>query len=417
MQAPIVALMAACGFSRNRGTMHLDTDPCLSPKLASHGSPPEPSSLENPAANNAMPGGLERLGYLQRTRGDLREAASTFEVVVKGAKERGEKELYLRSVEELLRLYAELDQRKKMDKLKDQLHVMVIQENLHLSASTYYVLGVCAFYSGNYEASLECHQKALDMALATGNKERLCSALCGFVMVYIMQGRYEEALAELEKLKVFAQSDVISSAIQLRVHMLGARVLEKLERFDEALEMLWSCCDLIKKERDFFLYAHFLYAMGKVYMAQGDESLARVYLTLAQKSVSAEDMVSFSREVQAALKSLGGRDATAYDIVLHESEGYIVERNKGKVVFKNQFVLLDMLKLFLKSPGAVYTKADLVKKVWREKYDPKVHNNKLYVTIKRLREMVESAGEKPRYIFRSKKGYYLNSGIRVRMKD
>jgi DNA-binding winged helix-turn-helix (wHTH) protein len=55
----------------------------------------------------------------------------------------------------------------------------------------------------------------------------------------------------------------------------------------------------------------------------------------------------------------------------------------------------------------------IVEKIWKQSYDPGVHDNKLYVTIKRLRKMIEPDFEKPKYIFRAKNGYYLNKNARV----
>jgi DNA-binding response OmpR family regulator len=67
----------------------------------------------------------------------------------------------------------------------------------------------------------------------------------------------------------------------------------------------------------------------------------------------------------------------------------------------------------VKSPGEVYSKEAIVEKIWKQSYDPSVHDNKLYVTIKRLRKMIEPDFDKPKYIFRAKNGYYLNKNARV----
>ena len=94
-----------------------------------------------------------------------------------------------------------------------------------------------------------------------------------------------------------------------------------------------------------------------------------------------------------------------------------MERKKGKIDFKNQFILLDMLKLFLRSPGEVYSKEALVKAVWKQEYDPAVHDNKIYVTIKRLRQLIEPDFDKPKYIYRAKNGYYLNRNARISIEQ
>ena len=75
-----------------------------------------------------------------------------------------------------------------------------------------------------------------------------------------------------------------------------------------------------------------------------------------------------------------------------------------------------MLQLFISTPGVVYSKESLVEKIWKQKYDPRVHDNKIYVTIKRLRELVEPNHKKPKYIFRTKDGYYMNKKVNILLK-
>ena len=74
---------------------------------------------------------------------------------------------------------------------------------------------------------------------------------------------------------------------------------------------------------------------------------------------------------------------------------------------------MDLLKLFISKQGEVFSKEFLVEHIWKQDYDPAVHDNKIYVTIKRLRKMIEPDYDRPKYIFRSKNGYFLNKSIKV----
>ncbi|MFN9068914.1 MAG: helix-turn-helix domain-containing protein, partial [Bdellovibrionales bacterium] len=69
------------------------------------------------------------------------------------------------------------------------------------------------------------------------------------------------------------------------------------------------------------------------------------------------------------------------------------------------------------NPGIVFSKEYLVENVWRQAYDPSVHDNKIYVTIKRLRKMIEPDFDKPKYIFRAKNGYFMNKSARVHLEQ
>ena len=113
------------------------------------------------------------------------------------------------------------------------------------------------------------------------------------------------------------------------------------------------------------------------------------------------------------LREVGEEVNQNYDLIFDLENHSITEKKLGKVDFKNQFILLDLLKLFVQNQGQVYSKEFLVEQVWKQSYDPSVHDNKIYVTIKRLRKLIEPDYEKPKYIFRAKNGYYMNKVARI----
>ena len=98
-----------------------------------------------------------------------------------------------------------------------------------------------------------------------------------------------------------------------------------------------------------------------------------------------DNFVFLLRKIDELNKRITGKNESSFDLVFNTGSNSVVERKKGKIDFKNQFILLDMLKLFLRNPGEVHSKEDLVRAVWKQDYDPAVHDNKIYVTIKRLR--------------------------------
>jgi DNA-binding response OmpR family regulator len=124
-------------------------------------------------------------------------------------------------------------------------------------------------------------------------------------------------------------------------------------------------------------------------------------------------MVRLAGRIQHSLDQLGGETQNSFDLVFEEHNNAVVERKLGRIDFKNQFILLDLLRLFMQNQGVVYSKEYLVENVWKQAYDPAVHDNKIYVTIKRLRKLIEPDYEKPKYIFRAKNGYYMNKSARV----
>ena len=122
-------------------------------------------------------------------------------------------------------------------------------------------------------------------------------------------------------------------------------------------------------------------------------------------------------QIEVKFAELGVNTSKEFDLIFDPRSNSVTERKKGKVNFKNQFILLDLLHLFMKNPGRVFPKEELVKKIWKQEYNPAIHDNKIYVTIKRLRKMIEPDYDKPKYVFRAKNGYYLNKSIRCCLKD
>jgi DNA-binding winged helix-turn-helix (wHTH) protein len=186
-----------------------------------------------------------------------------------------------------------------------------------------------------------------------------------------------------------------------------------MKRYDEALELFWKSMESLKSQKNIHMYVSLLYAMGYTHLEAGDPDLARTYLTLAEQIVDPNNFVFLYRRIKEQLKRVSKPDAEAFDLVFENGSNSVIERKKGRIDFKNQFILLDMLKLFLKNPGEVYSKEALVKAVWKQDYDPSVHDNKIYVTIKRLRQLIEPDFDKPKYIYRAKNGYYLNRNAKV----
>ena len=154
--------------------------------------------------------------------------------------------------------------------------------------------------------------------------------------------------------------------------------------------------------------------MAWVYYELGDKDSAKMYFTLAKK-MTQPIQYNVLEDINEKLAELGGDSDNDYDLVFDSGNNTLTERKKGRVDFKSQFILMDLMKLFVKNPGEVFSKEALVNNVWKQDYNPAVHDNKIYVTIKRLRKMVEPDYDKPKYIFRSKQGYYLNKTIKVMM--
>lgn len=354
------------------------------------------------------------LGKLYCDRGEFDPAMENLREAAQGYFVEKNFSQYLKCLNLLLRIFAEREMAEEITATKEKLQDLVLKEGFELNSKTYYTLAVCASYKGQSETALDYLQKALSLALASDQKEDICNAIFGLAMVYSSPtiGRYADALKEIYNLEVFFQ---VYNFPELKVSalLLNANILAQMKKYDEATEILWRAYDVLKSTRNVVTAAYLMIQLGDVYFELGDKDLARVYLSMAQRSIDAKNHVRLAKMVQFYSEKIGAENQSAYDLVFDESNHAVVEKKLGRIDFKNQFILLDLLRLFVTNQGTVYSKEYLVENVWKQPYDPAIHDNKIYVTIKRLRKLIEPDYEKPKYIFRAKNGYYMNKAARI----
>ncbi len=355
---------------------------------------------------------LLEIGELYNARGDLDLAeAKLTEANATFFSER-KFDRYLKCLNILLRIYAERGDNENINLTKERLQDLVLKEGFELNAKTYYTLGVCAAHKQQLDLALEYFQKSLGIGLASDDKEDMCYAINGIANTYFMMGRYADALKEIYNLQVFFQVLPLME-LKLSSQILNGAILRKEERYEQSLEIFMDCYNTLREAKNLYMYCYLLYNIGATYHEMGNFDLARTYLTLAKRSTDARNFKQLTKFIDGKLEELGVRPNADYDLIFDLEKNIVMEKKKGKIDFKNQFILLDLLHLFLKNPGQIYSKEILVKKIWNQDYDPRVHDNKIYVTIKRLRQMIEPDLDKPKYIFRSKNGYFLSKGIKI----
>lgn len=352
------------------------------------------------------------LGKLHCDRGDFENAVFYINQAAEIYFKQKNFAQYLKCQNLLLRIYAEKEQFDNINLTKEKLQDLFLKENYELTSKTYYTLSICACYKSQYESALEYAQKALSLALQTDDKEDICNGIFMIAVVYSFMGRHLDSLKEIYNLNVFFQVYDFKE-LKISTQILNARILKELKRFDDALAISWEAYENSKTLKNMVTNITILGMLGSIYFDSGDKESARVYLNMASKMVDGQNQVRLSRMLNSLMSKIGDESKSTFDLVFDEINHAIVEKKIGRIDFKNQFILLDLLKLLVQNQGTIYSKEYLVENVWKQSYDPSVHDNKIYVTIKRLRKLIEPDYEKPKYIFRAKNGYYFNKSARV----
>jgi DNA-binding winged helix-turn-helix (wHTH) protein/tetratricopeptide (TPR) repeat protein len=352
-------------------------------------------------------------------RGDYSKALHDFEHACKIASEQNDHKRYVSACIYLLRILAEREEFAKISRIETTMLKILssseaINLDLKLKSQAHYVLGICSCYQPScYDLALQRFREAVDFAMMSEDRAALVAPLYGAATVHYAAKRNDEAIRELDRLDVLLSClhlpDMSSAASVLR-----ALVLRNQGLLEAALDSAWTAFESLKHHPHLVLYLHTLCVLGMLFHLKGDGNSARVYLDLADRSLKREEFPRISRLVDESMESLGqGPAVGTADLIFETRTGVLIEKNKGEIRFDGQFILRDLLRAFLEHPGRAFSKEELVRDVWHESYDPRIHDNKIYVTIKRLRGLLESETGTSDYILRVKSGYCLNPKTRV----
>src|SRR5690606_14677073 len=124
--------------------------------------------------------------------------------------------------------------------------------------------------------------------------------------------------------------------------------------------------ELVRVTKTMQMHVYILYMLGRTYLEAGDVELARLYLNLASKTVDPANMIRLAGEIQEDLQAVGLGQKAGVDLVFDFENHSVTEKKLGRVDFKNQFILLDLLRLFVQNQGQVFSKEYLVENVWKQ---------------------------------------------------
>ncbi len=308
----------------------------------------------------------------------------------------------------LLRAYLEMGMTTEVDKIKNELQHFIIEENVEMSSRLYYTLGICAYLEKKNENMLTFFNQSFNVALSESNKEDMCYALCGKAIWFQLQKDYEKAFAVIENLRLFFES-VSVPEVEASIGICEAQIFTELGKYDDAIKSLWSAFNVAKKSKSVqFMNAYILIQFGVTHLKMSKTDMAENYFDLAEGLINPAEHVRTKSILENCRKELETKKTLHPDIKIDLQEHVVEEVSKGKLELNNQFILLELLVEFVKKKGDALTKSDLAEMLWNQDYDPSQHDNKIYVTIRRLRKLLEPNPKKPHYILRTKDGYQLN---------
>jgi tetratricopeptide (TPR) repeat protein len=355
--------------------------------------------------------------------GRLYEAEDDFRTASARALQGQEPNLFIECTTYLIRILAEQERFGEIDQLEREVRHWYDRSrdlNLRVRAKGLYVLGIANVYQETrHEEAMNLFREAVDLAVLAEDRSALADPLYGAATVLYARGRYPDARLELDRLDVLL-SVQRRPELESAVLLLRALIARNQKNFSEALEMAWRAFESVRSNPNLILSIQSLILLAQLHALKGEVSAGRAYVELAHRLLDRRSFPRLGRLLDEVVDLLGPQSESDFDLHFDVRTGLLRERLRGEVRFEGQFVLRDLLFLFMKAPGHVFSKEDLARAIWSETYQPERHDNKIYVTIKRLRQLIESSEDSNRqgrveYIMRDKTGYFLNPRARIKI--
>lgn len=356
--------------------------------------------------------------------GDYISAQHIFHRLAETAVRQGQSNLEIECQSYLLRILAEREEFDVIHSLRTRLEQRLSAKaatpglDLKLKARALYVLGLCSVYQpDSHDEAMSYFLQSIQAAIESGDRASLAWPLYGAATLLYARERYEDALKELAKLTTLMQLWPVPE-LAASVPLLHALILRNMGQYPAALESAWSAFQQLKTSPNLVLYLQTLLALGHIHEKMGSLCEAALYTELAYRGVKAQEFPRVARlaeenhsRIQELLKQTTA-SPQSYDLRVDLVTGVLQESKRGEIRFEGQHVLRDLLLCLIRARGRTVSKEELVAHVWDQRYSAALHDNKIYVNIKRLRRALESDGGLE-YILRGKTGYYLNPKARV----
>lgn len=319
----------------------------------------------------------------------------------------------------LLRIAHESLDQEKIRKWESRVEHLLQDTFPNEPALLWYCKGAVLRFRGKYRQAQKCVHRYLKQAGREGDvpdsakvlnfsdaEARAWSALAVllFLRGHEKRARWlvEEVLRRFETRK--------ARRVNGSLYLVLAGLAEHAGDYVTARQMYQNAHASFMAEHNWHSHLQVLLGYARLERAQRNFTQAYWHLDLIEKAASTENFAALRKEIAAEREKL---KQEAVDLLIDGSKGYVKTREGGEITFRKQYVLLDMLEALSEAERGL-SKAELVRRVWREDYKPAKHDNKLYYNVNRLRKLIEPDSRHPRYLINWREGYRLAPGLRVR---
>ena len=313
----------------------------------------------------------------------------------------------------LIRIYSESLNEREADKyiqLSNELLDQIVGMLPSLNAEYFYNAAVVNTYKGEFAEAQKNFNQAYRKAQTENDPELMAKSLYAMATNAYQMKNYQDTIVYLNQLNELLNI-LKKGYLKGSMHLLWGNALRELGEYSNSLPQYDLAMKLLHSKRCWNMHNYVLLNKGIALKKMGEFSKALLLFGIAQNSL---DDDYFKRLQQLIMMEVEDVNDSSVDLYLDRHNRVIHEKTLGVIDFKHRFVLLEILFLLAQTPGTYYNKEDLAKMIWKDEYNPLIHDKLIYTSISRLRKLIEPKGIKRQYILRGKDGYTFNPRVNAR---
>lgn len=270
-------------------------------------------------------------------------------------------------------------------------------------------------------ASLQTNEKAIQLALQ-GNDFKVLAQTLILKTKLLMSQKWnsEQGLfiqKTLEQIRVLVEK-VNDSELSISYALLLSDFEVHKGNFGQALELVWKAYEEAKNTSESnFYFASTLAKIGHITLQASEFEKAYVLFLAAEKMINIESMGRLFKIIQNLKADCDKKgQLSRSQVVVDLKDRVLVLQDQSKIFFKNNNLPLEIIKLFVQNPSQIFSKKDLIEKIWQEGYDSEKHDNILYVNINRVKKMIADTPGGQSFFLKNKFGYQLNPQFPIKLR-
>lgn len=370
-----------------------------------------------------------RLARVLYEKCELEEAHAILLNVLPRARKLKDKRFLMDALSALLRIAGEAMDPTEVSRWDGELDALMKQSPDAIPPMAWYCKASIARHNGDLKSFTHLTQKYLRAVKAeskTGafgqdHQELLAKGWTTLALILEAKGKLARSQLMSEALIRRYEAESVRGVVGILYMNMGKIAAH---RGDLPLATSWyqRAHERFMAERNWYYYLHVLLEYARLARISLNFAQAYWYLDLVERTASSPKLGGIRAAVKAERELL---KSDAVDLMIDSPRAEIQTREGGTVSLGKQYVLLHILEALSKAHEARgdgadlgLSKAEIIEKVWRERYRPAAHDNKLYYNINRLRKLIEPDMSQPKYLLNWREGYRLAPGLKIQwIKD